>query len=155
MPIDERKQDLGPEARKPHTGWRRFLRENWYRDLLIAIAFFFVWQGYAAIQDSRRQAVIISCEQTNERYDKTLIQIRAQSIKILGFQPASIPPGTPLHEAAQIWQGRFNEVLKNPAAKKHPRYQRIAEGSQSTELIIGAIVPYIKDCEKRAKQLVK
>lgn len=75
-----------PSQRNSDKGWRRFVRDNWYRDvwLLVVSAVVLVAiikalgaandakDNVAAIQDSRVALTRDTCEQQNSRHDNTI-----------------------------------------------------------------------------------
>lgn len=79
---------VAPDRRR-YT-WKRFVRENWYRDAwLVAITLFVVlWvvigvgQNSARIsdiQESRRFSLAVSCAEQNERHDGAIMAVRRLS----------------------------------------------------------------------------
>lgn len=121
------------QRRRSDRGWRRWLRENWYRDAwLLTITITVIAAVFAAraenaqrirdIQDSRRDAIRVQCEQQNDRHDRTLAALD--------------------HVLAQ----RLRDA--GPVER-----QRLQTGRASTVLLIEALAPH-QDCRRRVRQLI-
>lgn len=147
MSTDERQQNLGPQARRPVKGWRRFIRENWYRDLAIAAAFFFFWQGYGAIQDSRREATRNGCIRDNNQS----AALRSLFVNFLNADVREDPEVMAYlarHEGLFVLSDRFVPPRRPGTPKTEPK----------TAI---AFLEYVRktfprvDCEARVKQVVR
>lgn len=112
------------------------------------------------IQDSRREVVRRSCNDTNERHDRVLISIDIASITSLGFTPRPLPaprlsdvPADQLPRLLLDYDRDLKALLRSDEAKRSPRYQRIVEGQGSTRKIIDALVPR-DDCDARVRRFI-
>lgn len=92
-----------PRRRSGDGGWRRLIRENWYRDVwLLIISACVAWAAYSTVQlagdvnDGRRQGIGITCGATNAVIHAGRATIGASSrfppqlernLRELGFPP--------------------------------------------------------------------
>ena len=58
---------------KGRRWWRMVVRENWYRDLWLLVVTVLLFFALAGVQDQRREAIRVQCEDQNQRHDFALL----------------------------------------------------------------------------------
>lgn len=122
-----------PKERHTDGGWRRLLRENWYRDVwLFLITTFAVVavvtgrnensQRIEDIQASRAESIRLTCVQQNERHDRSIATLDA------------------------IIDARLRQAPQERG--------RLEASRATTRTLIRALVPK-EDCDARVSRLVQ